>query len=102
MKGIKKRFNRPNCGYHPSGVQRADRFHQEADVLFEFYRVDYCMTTERSAPRRLCHRGLLYRGAPEYLDALAAFVDEGLQAGESVMVSGARAEGGCGPRSDAA
>jgi anti-sigma regulatory factor (Ser/Thr protein kinase) len=45
------------------------------------------MTAEGCTPRRLCHRGLLYRGVPEYLDALAAFVEEGLQAGEPVMVA---------------
>jgi anti-sigma regulatory factor (Ser/Thr protein kinase) len=45
------------------------------------------MTREGLTSRGLCHRGLLYDGAEEYLAALTAFVDEGLQAGEPIMVA---------------
>jgi anti-sigma regulatory factor (Ser/Thr protein kinase) len=44
------------------------------------------MTPECSNSGGLSHRALLYRGMPEYLDVVAAFVEEGLQAGEPVMV----------------
>ncbi len=43
---------------------------------------------------RLSHLALLYRALPEYLDLVTSFVDEGLAAGEPVMVAvpGAKAD----------
>jgi MEDS: MEthanogen/methylotroph, DcmR Sensory domain len=35
----------------------------------------------------LSHRALLYRGATEYLDIVAAFVDDGLALGAPVMIA---------------
>jgi anti-sigma regulatory factor (Ser/Thr protein kinase) len=40
-----------------------------------------------SARPGLSHRALLYRGLPEYLDGVTSFIEDGLAAGEAVMVA---------------
>ncbi len=52
----------------------------------EHHRVDSAIDDSSRLPE-LSHLALMYRGMPEYLDVVTSFVDEGLVAGEPVMVA---------------
>jgi anti-sigma regulatory factor (Ser/Thr protein kinase) len=53
---------------------------------FEHYSVESAAGDSSALPG-LTHLAVLYRGLPEYADTVTSFVDEGLAAGEPVMVA---------------